>query len=99
MIKDQIESQNQIKKALEIIEAFGYIPGNNHKTWVIDQILRALTGCPDIAVEGSYPNGEKYNHTKLGESEEYKKWVLDFNSEATDPWSNGIAYYIQDIKT
>lgn len=30
--------------ALEVIERFGGIDGDHHKTWVIDQIARALLG-------------------------------------------------------
>jgi hypothetical protein len=32
------------KKALEIALSYGQIDGSHHKAWVIDQIVRALTG-------------------------------------------------------
>lgn len=34
----------QVKKALEIARSYGGIDGDHHKMWVIDQMVRALTG-------------------------------------------------------
>lgn len=34
----------RVEAALEVIHRFGGIDGQNHKTWVIDQVVRALTG-------------------------------------------------------
>jgi hypothetical protein len=34
----------KVKVALELIERFGGTDGAHHKQWLIDQILRALTG-------------------------------------------------------
>lgn len=36
--------EDKIEKALEIAFQFGQIDGAHHKTWVIDQIVRTLTG-------------------------------------------------------
>ena len=38
------EKDKQIEKALDLIFNYGQIDGEHHKTWVIDQIVRALTG-------------------------------------------------------
>jgi hypothetical protein len=35
---------DRIKAALDVIERYGTIDGEHHKTWVIDQVARALTG-------------------------------------------------------
>ena len=35
---------NRIQDALDIIEQYGGIAGGHHKAWVLDQVLRALTG-------------------------------------------------------
>jgi hypothetical protein len=43
------EKDDRIKKALGIAWSYGQIDGDHHKTWVIDQMVRAL--CGD---EGSY---------------------------------------------
>ena len=34
----------EIQTAMRIIEDFGGIDGEHHKTWVIDQVARALLG-------------------------------------------------------
>lgn len=34
----------RIEKALEIAFRYGQIDGDHHKTWVIDQMVRALLG-------------------------------------------------------
>lgn len=34
----------RIAIALDVIERFGGIDGEHHKTWVLDQVVRALTG-------------------------------------------------------
>lgn len=38
------EKDADIKKVLELIFQYGQIDGDHHKTWVIDQIVRILTG-------------------------------------------------------
>lgn len=39
-----IENEERIEQALEIAGGFGGIDGAHHKDWVIDQIVRILTG-------------------------------------------------------
>ena len=39
-----IASAAGVSAALEVAERFGGIDGDHHKTWVIDQMVRALTG-------------------------------------------------------
>ena len=38
------EKDKEIEKALEIAFQYGQIDGDHHKTWVIDQMVRILTG-------------------------------------------------------
>ena len=38
------EKDKEIEKALEIAFQYGQIDGDHHKTWVIDQMVRTLTG-------------------------------------------------------
>lgn len=40
------DSGQRIEKALELIERYGSIDGDHHKAWVLDQVVRTLTG-PD----------------------------------------------------
>lgn len=41
------EEQKRIKQALKVAFQFGGVDGAHHKTWVIDQMVRALTGCTE----------------------------------------------------
>jgi hypothetical protein len=38
----------QIDAALSIAAEFGQVDGADHKQWVIDQMVRALLGHPDV---------------------------------------------------
>lgn len=37
-------SSEKIEKAMSFIEQYGQIDGDHHKTWVLDQVARALKG-------------------------------------------------------
>lgn len=45
--------------------------GDHHKMWVIDQMVRALTGCPMITKTAVNANGQTYRYEAQGESAEY----------------------------
>jgi len=83
------ERKERIDKALEYIVRYGWNDGDHHKAWVIDQVVRALTGCP--MVEKS-----KGGHTYevQGESEEYLEWVRETKDGEDGPdtysWDIGI---------
>lgn len=49
--------QDRIDSALDLA-SYGQIDGAHHKTWVIDQIVRALTGDNYEAWVADYCNGE-----------------------------------------
>lgn len=56
------ESKTRIDEALEIAYSFAQIDGEHHKTWVIDQIVRKLTGSDYeqwITMYEAEENGEK----------------------------------------
>lgn len=84
-------------RALEFAVQYGGIDGSHHKDWVIDQMVRALTGCPQVWRHelgddgvGTYAlNGDQ------GESQEYKDLVAWARSGDDGPetygWETGIA--------
>ena len=74
----------RITKALAIAFAYGEIDGAHHKMWVIDQMVRALTGCP---VQKDGPTAVQ------GESAEYAAIMKTFNSAESGgvEWPQGIA--------
>jgi hypothetical protein len=78
----------RVEKALGIAAALGQISGDHHKTWVIDQMVRALTGCISKRVGGQ-------SQLRLGESEEYREFVRIARAGEDGPdtyeWDTGIA--------
>lgn len=71
------EEQTRIKKALDIAFNYGQVEGAHHKAWVIDQIVRALTGC---AMEST---GE--------DSKEYAKFIREYCGDDTEyEWDTGL---------
>ena len=83
----QTEAERRIALALEYIYRYGSIDGAHHKQWVLDQAVRALTGCPTVNGVGS--DGD------LVESDEYRAWVAKHNAGEDGPdtyeWDTGIA--------
>lgn len=80
----------QIKKALDVAVMYGGIDGAHHKAWVIDQMVRALTNCPDI----SYKIDDTRTILVQGESREYLDLVADAKAGEDGPdtydWDIGI---------
>jgi len=52
------EQQTKIDGALEIAVKYGGIDGDHHKAWVIDQMVRALTGERYAAFVATAKQGE-----------------------------------------
>jgi hypothetical protein len=84
-----------IEGALGIIISYGGIDGSHHKQWVLDQVVRELTGCPTVEKTGVTHTGTPYTYTDLGESEEYVEWVRAYcdgeHGPTTYEWDEGIA--------
>ncbi len=59
------------ERALYIIARYGGFDGAHHKTWVIDQVVRALTDSP---IRTDYKDPQHPNEYQE-ESEGYKKFV------------------------
>ena len=53
----------RIDKALEIAIRYGQIDGGHHKMWVIDQMVRILTGDEYETIVKESCNGEDGPHT------------------------------------
>lgn len=82
--------EDRIKKALDLASNDD---GAHHKQWCIDQMVRALTGCP--VVERTSHDGS-YTYETQGESEEYLAWLRAYEGDPDDeaqyyPWDEGIA--------
>ena len=81
--KRLIEFSVRRSNASSILFLFGQTDGVHHKTWVIDQVLRALCGCEyDIENECFKQN------------QEYQDWIHNYcyvNGEQEYEWDCGIA--------
>lgn len=76
---------DRIAKALKYAEN-GVYDGAHHKDWVIDQMVRALTGCPMVPRSAADANGQPYTYEAQGESGEYLKFTRYMGD-----WEEGIA--------
>lgn len=89
------DTSDRIKHALEIAFRYSQIDGAHHKDWAIDQMVRALTGCPIEHKDTKDYNDVPYSYEYQGESDEYKKFVQEHNDGEDGPdtysWDTGIA--------
>lgn len=88
------EAQKRIKEALDHAFSYGGFDGAHHKMWCIDQMVRALTGCPMVEKEAVDVNGKTYKYKTQGESPDYLEWVKTYNDGEDGPetysWDPGI---------
>ncbi len=84
----------RIKKALIMAYENGSEDGGHHKMWVIDQMVKALTGCPMVECTQLDCNGKPYTFKEQGQSDEYKEWIKKFKDGEDGPdtysWDEGI---------
>lgn len=81
-------AQPDVAGALAIASDCAMYDGDHHKMWVIDQMVRHLTGCPTVVITVPPRNGvDGYSYNALGESEAYRAFVGDDE----DDWDTGIA--------
>jgi hypothetical protein len=83
-----------ITKALQIARDSGQVDGSHHKAWVIDQMVRALTGCPIIELRALDSRKKPYTYKAFGNSELYEKFIKMHNDGEEGPdtysWEEGI---------
>ena len=84
---DAAELIRRIDEALRVASENAMYYGEHHKMWVIDQMVRNLTGCPLVRMESPRPdaNGQPYTYMGLAESDEYRAFVGD------EEWDEGVA--------
>ncbi len=76
-------------KALDIALRCSQIDGAHHKLWVIDQMVRALTGCPAVTKTAKDYKGEAYEYQTQGESDEYKELIEEYCEDGAYEWEVG----------
>nr|GAT44592.1 predicted protein [Mycena chlorophos] len=84
----------KIAMALDIAMRYGMTDGDHHKAWAIDQIVRALTGCPAVNRSAIDSNGQAYDYETQGESEDYLAFVNKARDGEDGPntyeWDEGV---------
>lgn len=83
------EADQRIGRALHYASEYAYIDGDHHKMWVIDQMVRALTGCLMVTKSATDVRGKPYTYEAQGESLEYLEWIRADNEDCG--WDAGIA--------
>lgn len=83
-VTDIAECKRRIKRAKQVAMNYGQIQGDHHRTWVLDQMVRALCGCP-------YDKPTDY----YASCESYERFVQEHNAGDAGPdtydWDTGIA--------
>lgn len=86
-------TESRIAKALKIAVDHGGTDGDHHKRWVIDQMVRALTGCPMVPARALDCRGRPYEFEEQGESDEYVRLVAEARAGDDGPetytWDTG----------
>ena len=84
-MSETTDAEARIAKALSIAPN-GIYDGAHHKNWVIDQMVRALTGCPAEEKTATDCHGTTYTYEAQGESPAYLSFVA-----SNAGWDEGIA--------
>lgn len=88
-------SEPRVQLALSIARNYGGTDGAHHKDWVIDQMVRCLTGCTTVRKSATDYQGIPYEYDALDESDEYKQFVANACAGEDGPdtytWEAGIA--------
>lgn len=82
--------EEKIQRALDFAIRYGQIEGGHHRLWVIDQMVRALTGCPLVEQTAIDFRGETYTFEAQGENDEYRELIKSDDEEDSE-WDTGIA--------
>jgi hypothetical protein len=95
MSADPMEAYaDRLTLALEFAKD-GQVDGEHHKAWAIDQMVRALTGCPMVEETAVSAQGQRYTYQTQGESEEYQRFIAEYKAGEDGPdtygWEEGIS--------
>lgn len=92
---DPMKSKKRIERTLKLITKYGSTDIAEHKQWLLDQLVRTLTGCPVVETLELDARGKPYTYKKLGMNDTYLQWIKDYRSGGNGPetydWDTGIA--------
>lgn len=88
-------TEGRLKKTRDLALNLGGFSGEHHKAYAIDQIVRALTGCPVAYFKNKSAVGGPIILAGFGESDEYREFIKEHNEGDEGPntyeWDKGIA--------
>lgn len=88
----EFENYDEKEWAVEWMSRYGQIDGGHHRLWVIDQVMRILSGTPVIVKLAKWENGKTEYRLSLGEpSVMYKAFVQDYEAGGEYEWKTGVA--------
>lgn len=96
IMNDQAETPSSTELQSRIDKALDYalnavFDGAHHKSWVIDQMVRALTGCPPTQQTATDAYGKPYTLEAQGESTGYIVFIeRASNGDPAYAWDPGI---------
>jgi hypothetical protein len=86
-------AKQKVENALGMARKYAGSDGAHHKQYCIDQMVRALTGCPMVTETAKNYKGEVYEYETQGESPAYKKFIRDYQAGEDGPntysWDEG----------
>jgi hypothetical protein len=86
--------RQRVAEALNVAIRSGAVDGAHHKAWVIDQMVRALCGCPMVEAVGTDYKGKPYIYSRRGENDAYLWFVARAKAGEDGPetyaWDEGI---------
>lgn len=86
--------KDRVAKAIDYAVRYGQIDGAHHKAWVIDQMVRALTGCPVLIHEHRDRNGTVTTDEEQLDGDEYRDLIAHACDGDDDPdtysWDEGV---------
>lgn len=87
--------EKRCRAALLLACECGQTDGDHHKAWVIDQMVRCLTACPNEYRTAIDCHGKEYSYQSLGRSLEYEMFIFEACAGEDGPdtymWDVGIA--------
>ena len=93
-LKESKSIVEMVEKAIAIAGYYGNSDEPHHVKWALDQMVRALTGCPIVALTGKDVKNQSFDYLAFGKSAQYQKFLDDVEHDPAGwgcAWDPGIA--------
>src|SRR6201989_1195099 len=89
------EATRRIRRGLVLAMRLGCMDASQHKAYVIDQMVRALTGCHEVHTISFGARGRPYECKANQDTEDYRQFVAAARHGENGPdsyeWDIGVA--------